>query len=130
MLYIPDEPTTGLHFTTSVPLLKVLLPACYYGKCLLTWVTEYNLDDKNCDRLIDIFSGQGSRAAAGCWWRVRPEVIAAHPESHTGATSSPAGRLIPALQGVRRRLRPRLERGSPRALSPPGGEHPALATPP
>ncbi|WP_290867280.1 excinuclease ABC subunit UvrA [Aquabacterium sp.] len=81
-LYILDEPTTGLHFHDIALLLKVLHQLRDAGNTIV--VIEHNLDViKTADWLIDMGpeggSGGGQMLVAGT-----PEVIAAHPGSHTG----------------------------------------------
>ena len=86
-LYILDEPTTGLHFHDIQLLLKVLYQLRDHGNTIV--VIEHNLDViKTADWLIDMGpeggSGGGRLLVAG-----PPEVIAAHPESHTGRYLKP-----------------------------------------
>ncbi|RJP70033.1 MAG: excinuclease ABC subunit A [Comamonadaceae bacterium] len=94
-LYILDEPTTGLHFADIELLLKVLHQLRDAGNTIV--VIEHNLDViKTADWVIDMGpeggSGGGLVVAQGT-----PEVIAAHPDSHTGRylrrllTPAPAG---------------------------------------
>ncbi|MDP3751794.1 MAG: excinuclease ABC subunit UvrA [Polaromonas sp.] len=94
-LYILDEPTTGLHFADIDLLLKVLHQLRDAGNTIV--VIEHNLDViKTADWVIDMGpeggSGGGLVVAQGT-----PEVIAAHPDSHTGRylrrllTPAPAG---------------------------------------
>ena len=86
-LYILDEPTTGLHFHDIALLLKVLQQLVDAGNTVV--VIEHNLDViKTADWLIDMGpeggSGGGQIIAQG-----PPEVIAAHPGSHTGRYLAP-----------------------------------------
>ena len=86
-LYILDEPTTGLHFHDIALLLKVLQQLVDAGNTVV--VIEHNLDViKTADWLIDMGpeggSGGGQIIAQG-----PPEVIAAHPGSHTGRYLTP-----------------------------------------
>ncbi|MCX9155784.1 excinuclease ABC subunit UvrA [Niveibacterium sp. 24ML] len=81
-LYILDEPTTGLHFHDIEMLLKVLARLRDHGNTIV--VIEHNLDViKTADWLIDLGpeggGGGGQILVAGA-----PEVVAAHPISHTG----------------------------------------------
>jgi len=81
-LYILDEPTTGLHFADIELLLKVLHQLRDAGNTIV--VIEHNLDViKTADWLIDMGpeggSGGGTVVAEGT-----PEVVADHPDSHTG----------------------------------------------
>jgi len=82
LLYILDEPTTGLHFDDVSKLLSALRQLIDGGGSLL--VIEHNLDVlKAADWVIDLGPEGGSRGgeivATGT-----PEQIAAVPESHTG----------------------------------------------
>ncbi len=82
VLYILDEPTTGLHFDDVSKLLTALRKLIDGGGSLL--VIEHNLDViKSADWVIDLGpeggSGGGTLVATGT-----PEEIAAHPQSHTG----------------------------------------------
>ena len=90
-IYILDEPTTGLHFEDVRKLLTVLTRLVDQGNSVL--VIEHNLDViKTADWLIDLGpeggSGGGLVVCEG-----PPEVIAAHPASHTGHFLKP---LLPA----------------------------------
>ncbi len=82
VLYILDEPTTGLHFDDVSKLLTALRKLIDGGGSLV--VIEHNLDViKSADWVIDLGpeggSGGGQIVAAGT-----PEEIAANPQSHTG----------------------------------------------
>jgi len=82
VLYILDEPTTGLHFDDVSKLLTALRKLIDGGGSLV--VIEHNLDViKSADWVIDLGpeggSGGGRIVAAGT-----PEEIAANPASHTG----------------------------------------------
>ncbi len=92
LLYILDEPTTGLHFDDVSKLLSALRQLIDGGGSLL--VIEHNLDVlKAADWVIDLGPEGGSRGgeivATGT-----PEQIAAVPQSHTGQW------LAPILQPV------------------------------
>ena len=81
-LYILDEPTTGLHLADIEKLLHVLNRLVEDGNTVI--VIEHNLEViKTADCLIDLGPEGGDRGgylvAAGS-----PEVLARHPESHTG----------------------------------------------
>jgi len=82
VLYILDEPTTGLHFDDVSKLLTAFRKLIDGGGSLL--VIEHNLDViKSADWVVDLGpeggTGGGMIVAAGT-----PEKIAATPESHTG----------------------------------------------
>ncbi len=93
ILYILDEPTTGLHFEDVARLLAAFKKLIDGGGSLL--VIEHNLDIIKCaDHIIDMGpeggSGGGQVVAIGT-----PEEIAAAPGSHTGHWLKP---LLPAVQ--------------------------------
>ena len=82
VLYLLDEPTTGLHFQDIAKLLEVLFKLRDGGNTLV--VIEHNLDViKTADWVIDLGpeggSGGGQIIAQGT-----PETVAATPGSHTG----------------------------------------------
>lgn len=82
VLYILDEPTTGLHFDDVRKLLVALNRLVDAGHSVI--VVEHNLDVIKCaDWVIDLGPEGGHRGgfivAEGT-----PEQIASHPESHTG----------------------------------------------
>jgi excinuclease ABC subunit A len=87
VLYILDEPTTGLHFEDVAKLLAALRKLIDGGGSLL--VIEHNLDViKSADWVIDMGpeggSGGGQVVGVGT-----PEEIAANPHSHTGKWLGP-----------------------------------------
>jgi len=82
VLYILDEPTTGLHFDDIAKLLSAFRKLLDGGASLL--VIEHNLDViKSADWLIDLGPEGGDRGgkiiATGT-----PEQAARNPQSHTG----------------------------------------------
>jgi len=82
MLYILDEPTTGLHFDDIAKLLAAFRRLLQAGHTLL--VIEHNLDVIKCaDWLIDLGpeggDGGGRVVAVGT-----PEELATVEGSHTG----------------------------------------------
>ena len=82
VLYILDEPTTGLHFDDIAKLLAAFRRLLESGASLL--VIEHNLDViKSADWLIDLGpegGDQGGRIIA----TGTPEQVARNPQSHTG----------------------------------------------
>ena len=82
VLYILDEPTTGLHFQDIAKLLEVLFKLRQSGNTLL--VIEHNLDViKVADWVIDL----GPEGGSGGGWILAegpPETIALAPSSYTG----------------------------------------------
>jgi excinuclease ABC subunit A len=96
MLYILDEPTTGLHFDDIAKLLMAFRKLLLAGHTLL--VIEHNLDViKTADWIIDL--GPEGGAAGG-------EVVAVGtPEDIVKATASHTGRhLAEVLNGSRRAI--------------------------
>ncbi|MBV8514957.1 MAG: excinuclease ABC subunit UvrA [Acidobacteria bacterium] len=98
ILYILDEPTTGLHFDDIAKLLAAFRKLLESGASLV--VIEHNLDViKSADWLIDLGpeggEGGGQIIAAGT-----PEQVAANARSHTGAYLQPL--LAKAKQETRR----------------------------
>ena len=95
LLYILDEPTTGLHFDDIAKLLGAFRRLLQAGHTLL--VIEHNLDViKTADHVIDLGpegGDQGGRIVV----TGTPEQIAAHAGSHTGRY------LRPVLTGEPRR---------------------------
>jgi excinuclease ABC subunit A len=82
VLYILDEPTTGLHFDDIAKLLAAFRKLLESGASLL--VIEHNLDViKSADWLIDLGPEGGDKGgkivATGT-----PEQVARNPQSHTG----------------------------------------------
>jgi len=82
MLYILDEPTTGLHFDDIAKLLAAFRKLVEAGHSLL--VIEHNLDVvKTADYVIDLGPDGGEEGglvvATGT-----PEQLVEAPESHTG----------------------------------------------
>jgi excinuclease ABC subunit A len=86
-MYVLDEPTTGLHFDDIRKLLGVLGRLVDQGNTVL--VIEHNLDViKTADWIVDLGpeggSGGGLILAEGT-----PELVAKHPDSHTGRFLAP-----------------------------------------
>ncbi|MBM3778071.1 MAG: excinuclease ABC subunit A [Acidimicrobiia bacterium] len=83
LLYVLDEPTTGLHFDDIAKLLTAMRKLVDAGHTLV--VIEHNLDViKTADYVIDLGpeggAGGGRVVATGT-----PEQVAANASSHTGA---------------------------------------------
>lgn len=82
MLYIMDEPTTGLHLDDVKKLLAVLHRLVDAGNTVL--VVEHNLDViKSADWIIDL-GPEGGEAGGRIVAEGRPEQVATVAESHTG----------------------------------------------
>jgi len=82
ILYIMDEPTTGLHFDDVKRLLTVLHKLVNAGNTLV--VVEHNLDViKSADWVIDL-GPEGGAAGGQIVAEGRPEQVAKVAASHTG----------------------------------------------
>jgi excinuclease ABC subunit A len=82
VLYILDEPTTGLHFDDIAKLLGAFRKLVEAGHSLL--VIEHNLDViKTADYLIDL-GPEGGDAGGELVIAGTPEQVAQHDPSHTG----------------------------------------------
>jgi excinuclease ABC subunit A len=82
MLYIMDEPTTGLHFEDVKKLLSVLHRLVNAGNTLV--VVEHHVDViKSADWIIDL-GPEGGAAGGQIVAEGRPEQVAKVDESHTG----------------------------------------------
>ncbi len=82
VMYVFDEPTTGLHFEDVKQLLEVMHRLVEKGNTVV--VIEHNLDVIKCaDWVIDLGPEGGARGgtivATGT-----PEEISYKPDSHTG----------------------------------------------
>ena len=87
MLYIMDEPTTGLHFDDVKKLLSVLNKLVNAGNTLV--VVEHNLDViKSADWIIDL-GPEGGAAGGQIVAEGRPEQVAKVTDSHTGRFLAP-----------------------------------------
>lgn len=81
-VYILDEPTTGLHFQDIRQLLKVLDKLVDRGNTVI--VIEHNMDViKVADHIIDM-GPEGGRRGGTVVVTGTPELVAEHPDSHTG----------------------------------------------
>jgi excinuclease ABC subunit A len=82
MLYVLDEPTTGLHFDDIVKLIAAFRKLLHAGHSLL--VIEHNLDVlKTADWIIDL-GPEGGEAGGEVVAVGTPEQVAAVAASHTG----------------------------------------------
>jgi len=82
VLYLLDEPTTGLHFQDIAKLLEVLFKLRDGGNTLV--VIEHNLDViKTADWVIDL-GPEGGYGGGQIIAQGTPETVAATPGSHTG----------------------------------------------
>jgi excinuclease ABC subunit A len=81
-VFLLDEPTTGLHPHDLEKLVNVLQRLVDLGNTVV--VVEHNLDLlKSCDWIIDL-GPEGGERGGEIVVEGPPEVIAAHPNSHTG----------------------------------------------
>jgi excinuclease ABC subunit A len=82
VIYMLDEPTTGLHFDDVKRLIKVLNRLVEKGNTV--YVIEHNLDVvKNCDYLIDL-GPEGGDAGGEILAQGTPEKVSDSPRSYTG----------------------------------------------
>jgi excinuclease ABC subunit A len=82
VVYMLDEPTTGLHFDDTKRLIAVLNRLVEKGNTV--YVIEHNLDVvKSCDYLIDL-GPEGGAAGGEILAKGTPEEVAANPKSYTG----------------------------------------------
>jgi excinuclease ABC subunit A len=82
ILYILDEPTTGLHFDDIAKLLAAFRKLLESGASLV--VIEHNLDViKSADWLIDL-GPEGGEAGGKIMATGTPEQVARNTQSHTG----------------------------------------------
>jgi len=82
ILFLLDEPTTGLHFHDIATLLQAFRRLLARGHSLL--VIEHNLDViRAADWLIDL-GPEGGEAGGEIICEGTPEQVSAHPTSHTG----------------------------------------------
>ena len=111
ILYILDEPTTGLHFDDIAKLLSAFRKLQESGASLL--VIEHNLDIiKSADWLIDLGPDGGDQGgkiiATGT-----PEQVARNPQSLTG-------RYLAKVLGNGNAASKRLSNGAAKSVEPPG----------
>jgi len=82
VVYMLDEPTTGLHFDDTKRLIRVLNRLVEKGNTV--YVIEHNLDViKSCDYLIDL-GPEGGEAGGQLLAQGTPEEVARSSRSHTG----------------------------------------------
>jgi len=88
VVYMLDEPTTGLHFDDTKRLIGVLNNLVAKGNTV--FVIEHNLDVvKSCDYVIDL-GPEGGMAGGEILAKGTPEEIAAVKSSYTGKFLKPA----------------------------------------
>jgi excinuclease ABC subunit A len=82
VVYMLDEPTTGLHFDDTKRLIKVLNRLVDKGNTV--YVIEHNLDViKSCDYLIDL-GPEGGAAGGEIMAEGTPEQVTENEKSYTG----------------------------------------------
>jgi excinuclease ABC subunit A len=82
VVYMLDEPTTGLHFDDTKRLITVL--NCLVEKGNTVYIIEHNLDVvKSCDYLIDL-GPEGGAAGGEILAEGTPEEVAENGKSYTG----------------------------------------------
>ncbi|MGA3059715.1 MAG: excinuclease ABC subunit UvrA [Candidatus Bathyarchaeia archaeon] len=82
VVYMLDEPTTGLHFDDTKRLIKVLNRLVDNGNTV--YIIEHNLDViKSCDYLIDL-GPEGGAAGGELLAQGTPEQVAQNAASYTG----------------------------------------------
>jgi excinuclease ABC subunit A len=82
VVYMLDEPTTGLHFDDTKRLIKVLNRLVKKGNTV--FVIEHNLDVvKSCDYLIDL-GPEGGEAGGEVIAKGTPEEVSENSKSYTG----------------------------------------------
>jgi excinuclease ABC subunit A len=82
VIYMLDEPTTGLHFDDTKRLIKVLNRLVDNGNTV--YIIEHNLDViKSCDYLIDL-GPEGGAAGGELLAQGTPEEVAKNSGSYTG----------------------------------------------
>ncbi len=82
VVYMLDEPTTGLHFDDTKRLIRVLNRLVEKGNTV--YIIEHNLDViKSCDYLIDL-GPEGGAAGGEILAQGTPEEVAEYAKSYTG----------------------------------------------
>jgi excinuclease ABC subunit A len=97
VLFLFDEPTTGLHFDDIAKLLEAFRRLLAQGHSLL--VIEHNLDlIGTADWIIDL-GPEGGEAGGRLVCEGTPEQVMACPASHTGAALAGCRTAVRAAQG-------------------------------
>jgi excinuclease ABC subunit A len=87
ILFIFDEPTTGLHFHDINKLLKSINALADHGHSVV--LIEHNVEViKSCDWIIDL-GPEGGDGGGFIVFEGRPEDLAKYPGSHTGKYLAP-----------------------------------------
>jgi excinuclease ABC subunit A len=82
VIFLLDEPTTGLHFDDTKRLIQVLNQLVDKGNTV--YVIEHNLDVvKSCDYILDL-GPEGGDAGGNVIAQGTPEQVAQNPRSYTG----------------------------------------------
>jgi excinuclease ABC subunit A len=82
VVYMLDEPTTGLHFDDTKRLIKVLNRLVNNGNSV--YIIEHNLDViKSCDYLLDL-GPEGGAAGGELLAKGTPEEVSKNNGSYTG----------------------------------------------
>lgn len=82
VVYMLDEPTTGLHFDDTKRLIRVLNRLVDNGNTV--YIIEHNLDViKSCDYLVDL-GPEGGAAGGELLAQGTPEEVAQNEGSYTG----------------------------------------------
>ena len=83
MLFVFDEPTTGLHFHDIKTLMRAFNALIEKGHTVI--IIEHNMDVIKCaDHIIDL-GPEGGSNGGNIVCTGTPEEIAEHPDSYTGA---------------------------------------------
>ncbi|MDR0701564.1 MAG: excinuclease ABC subunit UvrA [Azoarcus sp.] len=105
LLFLFDEPTTGLHFEDVAVLLRAFERLIAAGHSLI--VIEHNLDlIAAADWIVDL-GPEGGDAGGELVAEGSPQTLAAHPSSHTGAALREQVSGIGYQESARRAAEPR-----------------------
>src|SRR5690606_8317816 len=100
LLFLFDEPTTGLHFEDVAKLLGAFDKLLQAGHSLI--VIEHNLDViAGADRIIDL-GPEGGEGGGAIVIEGTPETVRAHDGSHTGAALRDYAEALALSSGERR----------------------------